>query len=190
MAIWTNPDGSQQDIPDSDPTPQRRLVKAGVWRVMRMPSGERIYVQESPGAPAAPLGQRAFMRKIASRGGRARATRHGRHELAAWGRMRRNKASAKTIGEAMVQRQPHVGSQFQPLTLSAAEFRLHVLQLAIPPSRDEYLRQIGRKGGQARAARHSAEERRRWAQLGGMAKAKKAALQGKNGGARPTSKTT
>lgn len=38
-------------------------------------------------APAGSVSQ--FLREIASRGGKARAARHSREELAAWGRVRR-----------------------------------------------------------------------------------------------------
>jgi hypothetical protein len=64
-----NPDGSWFEVPD-DPT----LVPVAATTT---PSTK----------PVAPV--RQFLREIASRGGKARAARHTREELAAWGRMRR-----------------------------------------------------------------------------------------------------
>lgn len=169
MAIWIMPDGTRWDIPDSD-TQRPTLRTAGTWRTMTMPSGERLFVRESatPASLAAPPGFREFLRQIASRGGHSRAARHSRRQLAAWGRERGSK-KLPTTASAPATEQERIG----PLILNGAEFRQHLLQQAIPPTRNDYLSAIGRKGAQVRAARYSSEQRREWARLGGMAKAAK-----------------
>jgi hypothetical protein len=61
-----NPDGSWFEVPVPDKAPSAPTS-----------------------ATSSPSGNvRQFLREIASRGGKARAARHGREELAAWGRVR------------------------------------------------------------------------------------------------------
>jgi general stress protein YciG len=177
MAIVMMPDGSQWDIPALDSGPQPTALRtAGTWRVMTMPSGEHLYVQESdaPASLAAPPNFRDFLRQIGSRGGQSRAIRHNRRELAAWGRTRRRKVSV-TAASSDATAQATEQKSAAPLILTSAQFRQHLLQQAVPPSRrNDYLSQIGRKGGVNRAARHTPGERREWARQGGLAKAKAA----------------
>src|ERR1700682_2484618 len=68
--IWTNPDGSRLNIPDSD-VPDSRV--------------------------RAPAHVREFLREIGKRGGRERARRHTREELSTWGRTRHGTAQRKNI---------------------------------------------------------------------------------------------
>jgi hypothetical protein len=61
---------------------------------MRLPDGSWFEMPTPDDAPSAPPSAtsagsvRQFLREIASRGGKARAARHSREELAAWGRVR------------------------------------------------------------------------------------------------------
>jgi hypothetical protein len=63
-----NPDGSWFEIPDDPPVAASAPVPSGT------------------SSPAGSV--RQFLREIASRGGKSRAARHSRAELAAWGRVR------------------------------------------------------------------------------------------------------
>jgi hypothetical protein len=76
--IWTMPDGSRLYIPDSEPT-------------IPSPSGsgQRVDVPTS----ALPEQVRRFLRENGRKGGQARAARHSRDEIAAWGRVRRKTKS-------------------------------------------------------------------------------------------------
>jgi hypothetical protein len=67
--VIRNPDGSWFEMPVPDEPPSAPLP------VITMPS--------ATSAPAGSVSQ--FLREIASRGGKARAARHSRAELAAWG---------------------------------------------------------------------------------------------------------
>jgi hypothetical protein len=75
VEAFRNPDGSWVEIPTL-PNPSRRVEEA----------------TPVPAAPTAPLTAREhvreFLRGIARRGGKTRAARHNRDEIAAWGRVR------------------------------------------------------------------------------------------------------
>jgi hypothetical protein len=114
-SIWLMPDGSRWDIPDGNdpPAPQKPKPPAPRSKPTRPNYGSLVvnpYVlygcvgQEgtpsastSPAAASAspvpprsaPEHVRQFLRKIGQRGGQARAARHSRDEIAAWGRVRR-----------------------------------------------------------------------------------------------------
>ena len=98
MTAWINPDGTRWNVPDTD-TQRPTLRTAGTWRTMTMPSGERLYIQESdaPSSLKAPPDYREFLRQIASRGGQSRAARHSRKQLATWGRQRGRKSSNDSV---------------------------------------------------------------------------------------------
>jgi hypothetical protein len=70
-----NPDGSWFEMPEPDEAP--------------VASSELEHVVTSPSlTPVVGGSVSQFLREIASRGGKARAARHSREELAAWGRVR------------------------------------------------------------------------------------------------------
>jgi hypothetical protein len=68
-----NPDGSWFEVPDDPPVAPSAPLHEG-----RSPSS----------SPTEADSVRQFLREIASRGGKSRAARHCRAELAAWGRVR------------------------------------------------------------------------------------------------------
>jgi hypothetical protein len=68
-----NPDGSWFEGPSPDELP---------------PAPSEPAVASPSPTPASPNSVHEFLRMIASRGGQARAARHSRAELAAWGRVR------------------------------------------------------------------------------------------------------
>jgi hypothetical protein len=75
---FRNPDGSWVEIPEL-PNPAR-------------PAGESMQQIAAPTAEMSPREHvREFLRGIARKGGKARAARHSRDEIAAWGRVRHNR---------------------------------------------------------------------------------------------------
>jgi hypothetical protein len=72
--VIRNPDGSWFEMPTPDDSPLT-------------PSAPVITPSSATPSPRGSVSQ--FLREIASRGGKARAARHNRAELAAWGRVRR-----------------------------------------------------------------------------------------------------
>jgi hypothetical protein len=73
--VWTMPDGSRWVIPDDEHV-----------TVPTAPNG-RLAAPHIQG-PTATNMVRQFLREIGRRGGEARAARHSRDEIAAWGRVR------------------------------------------------------------------------------------------------------
>ncbi len=73
VEVFRNPDGSWFEVPEVRPH-------------AAIASGSKIV---SPaGHSVAPESIRQFLREIGRRGGQARAARHNREELSAWGRVR------------------------------------------------------------------------------------------------------
>jgi hypothetical protein len=72
-----NPDGSWFEVPSRDPPP-----------TTPDPSAPAVAPSSATPSAAAADGVRQLLREIASRGGKARAARYSRAELAAWGRVR------------------------------------------------------------------------------------------------------
>jgi hypothetical protein len=81
-------------------SPLLRKRDSTVVQAMHNPDGSWFEMLAPDDAPPAPVpviappsatggDVRQFLREIASRGGKARAARHSREELAAWGRVRR-----------------------------------------------------------------------------------------------------
>jgi hypothetical protein len=77
-----NPDGSWVEIPAWDSDSSAPSVRA--------PEVPRQTATAHAKA-SSPENVRQFLREIGSRGGQARASRHSREELAAWGRVRHQK---------------------------------------------------------------------------------------------------
>jgi hypothetical protein len=73
-----NPDGSwfEMPAPDDQPVPFSAPIRRN-----------GSFTAQS----SAPESVRQYMREIGKRGGKARAARHSRAEIAAWGRVRRKK---------------------------------------------------------------------------------------------------
>jgi hypothetical protein len=84
VEAFHNPDGSWVEIPKL-PNPSR-------------PAGESMQRIEPQTAELSPREHvREFLRGIARKGGKSRATQHSRDEIAAWGRVRHKKADSSEM---------------------------------------------------------------------------------------------